>query len=370
MSRDIDRILSRYNSTTRNEIRKCEKLNINFKQIENWEELVTAVGADIAEAYSFIRNELGRGFLIFISYSIDDFKWYSIHILLSRAKWLRLLNSERNQYEDKNIVGYANRGLHHYTINLAKNLGYQTYDFGGIAKNTTDKKKKGINQFKMAFGGEEEFYYNVSPRKVVQKIVNKLNLGFKPRIFFAAMNGLKLPYQAVITDNLLNNGIWKGTPSGGAYLTGYLKQLKTKLDYTELNILDLGCSEGQTLKMLHDLGCKKLGGVEIREELYEVCQKNMTDCNIPVKLYNSDIRSFDRLMEFDVIYMYNPFSIDIMQEFIENLLKIKKKYLFIYINSVHENYLFNLAKVKINVFDRATDIWGNNILVFELIPIE
>ena len=227
LSRDIDRILSKYNSTTRNEIRKCEKLNINFKQIESWEELVTAVGADIAEAYSFVRNELGRGFLIFISYSIDHYKWYSIHILLSRAKWLRLLNSVRNQYEDKNIVGYANRGLHHYTINLAKNLGYQTYDFGGIAKNTTDKKKKGINQFKMAFGGEEEFYYDVSPRKLVQKIVNKLNLGFKPRIFFSAMNGLKLPYQAVITDNLLNNGIWKGTPSGGAYLTGYLKQLKT-----------------------------------------------------------------------------------------------------------------------------------------------
>jgi predicted RNA methylase len=146
--------------------------------------------------------------------------------------------------------------------------------------------------------------------------------------------------------------------------------LKTKLDYTELNILDLGCSEGQALKMLHDLGCRKLGGVEIRKELYEVCQNNMIDCNIAVKLYNIDIRNFDLLMEFDVIYMYNPFSIDIMQEFIENLLKIKKKYLFIYINSVHENYFFNLAKVKINVFDRATDIWGNNILVFEFIPDE
>jgi hypothetical protein len=48
---------------------------------------------------------------------------------------------------------------------------------------------------------------------------------------------------------------------------------------------------------------------------------------------------------------------------------LKKKYLFLYINIVHENYFFNLIKVKINVIDRAIDIWGNNILVFEDIPI-
>ena len=367
---DIEDIFKNYNSTTRNEVRKAEKFNISFKQINTWEDFVVKVGADIAETYGFVKNELGRGFLVYISCGIDGKTWYSFHIVVSRAKWMRLLISERNQYEDKKVVGYANRGLHHYTISLAKIRGYHVYDFGGIAKNTLDNKKKGINEFKKGFGGEEVIYYNVIPRNIIQKIVNKLGLGFNLKNYFSSMNGLKLPNHAVITDDLMIEGIWKGTPSAGAYLKGYLEGLKKKLDYTQLYILDLGCSEGQALKMLHDLRCRKFGGVEIRKELYEVCQKNMIDCDIPVKLYNIDIRSFDRLVDFDAIYMYNPFSIEIMQIFIENLLKLKKKYLFIYINSVHENYFFNLVNVKINVIDRAIDIWGNNILVFEFIPNE
>lgn len=368
LSGKIDEIFKRYNSTTRNEIRKAEKLNITFKQIVTWEDLVIKVGVDIAESYGFIKNDLCRGFLVFISYGIDGKSWYSLHILVSRAKWMRLLISVRNQNEDMNIVGYANRALHHYTIGLAKVRGYQVYDFGGIAKNTTDKKKEGINKFKIGFGGKEVVYYNISPRKIVQKIVNKLGLGVNQKKYFSLMNGLKLPNHAVLTDDLKVEGIWKGTPSAGVYLCDYLEHLKKKVDYTGLNILDLGCSEGQALKMLHDLGCRKLGGVEIRQDLYEVCQKNMIDCGIPVKLYNIDIRSFNHLLDFDVIYMYNPFSVDIMQVFIDKLLKTKKKYLFIYINSILENYFFNLANVKIIVFDRAIDIWGNNILVFELKP--
>ena len=366
LSCEIDDIFKRYNSTTRNEIRKAEKFNITFKQIETWEDFVIKVGADIAESYDFVKNELGRGFLVYISCDIDSKTWYSLHILVSRAKWMRLLISERSQYEDRNIVGYANRGLHHYIINVAKIRGYNVYDFGGIAKNTLDKKKKGINEFKMAFGGEEVIYYNVAPRNIIQKFANKLGLGFNLKNYFSTMNGLKLPNHAVITDDLRIEGFWKGTPSAGVYLTGYLEKLKKMLDYTQLNILDVGCSEGQALKMLHDLGCEKLGGVEIRKELYDVCQKNIIDLNIPAKLYNLDIRKFNLLSEFDVIYMYNPFSIDIMHDFIEKLLKLNRKYLFIYINSVHENYFFNLPKVQINVLDRAIDIWGNNILVFEL----
>jgi hypothetical protein len=370
LSCEIDDIFKSYNSTTRNEIRKAEKLGINFKEIDTWEDLVIKVGGDIAESYGFVKNELGRGFLVYISCGIDGRTWYSLHIVVSRAKWMRLLISERNQYEDKNIVGYANRGLHHHIITLAKIRGYYVYDFGGIAKNTLDKKKNGINDFKMAFGGEEVIYFNVAPRNVIQKIANKLGLGFNMKNYFSSMNGLKLPNHAVITDDLMLEGIWKGTPSAGAYLMSYLEKLKKMLDFTQLNILDLGCSEGQALKMLYDLGCQRLGGVEIRKELYDVCQKNMIDFNIPAKLYNLDIRRLDLLSEFEVIYMYNPFSIDIMQEFIEKLLKLNKKYIFIYINSVHENYFFNLPKVEINVLDRAIDIWGNNILVFELKPNE
>jgi len=55
---------------------------------------------------------------------------------------------------DKNLSGRANKYLTVQNIFYFKNLGFKTFDFGGYAKDTTDESLKGINSYKLLFGGK------------------------------------------------------------------------------------------------------------------------------------------------------------------------------------------------------------------------
>lgn len=55
---------------------------------------------------------------------------------------------------DKNLVGRANKYLTANNILHFKQEGFKTFDFGGYAKDTTDESLKGINNYKLLFGGQ------------------------------------------------------------------------------------------------------------------------------------------------------------------------------------------------------------------------
>ena len=54
---------------------------------------------------------------------------------------------------DKNLIGRANKYLTVKNILYFKEQGYATFDFGGYAKDTTNESLKGINNYKLLFGG-------------------------------------------------------------------------------------------------------------------------------------------------------------------------------------------------------------------------
>lgn len=54
---------------------------------------------------------------------------------------------------DKNLIGRANKYLTVKNILYFKEAGYKTFDFGGYAKDTTNESLKGINNYKLLFGG-------------------------------------------------------------------------------------------------------------------------------------------------------------------------------------------------------------------------
>lgn len=54
---------------------------------------------------------------------------------------------------DRNLVGRANKYLTVKDIFHFKEMGYKVFDFGGYAKDTTDESLKGINNYKLLFGG-------------------------------------------------------------------------------------------------------------------------------------------------------------------------------------------------------------------------
>ncbi len=55
---------------------------------------------------------------------------------------------------DKNLIGRANKYLTTRNIMYYKEQGYKVFDFGGYAKDTTDEGLKGINNYKLLFGGK------------------------------------------------------------------------------------------------------------------------------------------------------------------------------------------------------------------------
>lgn len=54
---------------------------------------------------------------------------------------------------DRNLIGRANKYLTVKNIHHFKEEGYKTFDFGGYARDTTDESLKGINNYKLLFGG-------------------------------------------------------------------------------------------------------------------------------------------------------------------------------------------------------------------------
>ncbi len=54
---------------------------------------------------------------------------------------------------DKNLIGRANKYLTVRNIFYFKEQGYKIFDFGGYAKDTTNESLKGINNYKLLFGG-------------------------------------------------------------------------------------------------------------------------------------------------------------------------------------------------------------------------
>ena len=61
---------------------------------------------------------------------------------------------------DRNLIGRANKYLTVKDILYFKEQGYKVFDFGGYAKDTEDESLKGINNYKLLFGGKVVPCYN------------------------------------------------------------------------------------------------------------------------------------------------------------------------------------------------------------------
>ena len=57
-----------------------------------------------------------------------------------------------------------------------KNIGFEVYDWGGIAYGTENKSLQGINKFKESFGGQiiEQFNFYSPLYYIILKILKKI----------------------------------------------------------------------------------------------------------------------------------------------------------------------------------------------------
>jgi hypothetical protein len=87
-------------------------------------------------------------------------------------------NKRFDEHINKNFVGQANKYLLVTNLIRFKQEGYEIFDFGGYAANTTNESLKGINNYKLRFGGQIKVckdYYSL-PYWIVKKISKLLRL--------------------------------------------------------------------------------------------------------------------------------------------------------------------------------------------------
>lgn len=166
-------------STCRNEIRRGEKIGIEFKiglptvddgyfideflkekglgefnkkYIQDLESMVCLVelnGVRLATHLYKICAEIGRARLVYSAVAPSDIDIINTGI-----------SSQR-------VIGIANRFLHYSSIMYFKDNGFSVYDFGGLGLDESNLKIKGINDFKKSFGGIRSIEYNYTPYAIV-----------------------------------------------------------------------------------------------------------------------------------------------------------------------------------------------------------
>ncbi len=95
---------------------------------------------------------------LFLSKAALEDKILAWHLYLvdrgeGRARFLYGLSERFAQGSDANLIGRANRWCHWQDMRNFKAQGLGIFDFGGIAVDTDDPSLRGINQFKLRFGG-------------------------------------------------------------------------------------------------------------------------------------------------------------------------------------------------------------------------
>lgn len=152
------------------------------------------------------------------------------------------------------------------------------------------------------------------------------------------------------------------SPSGNKYLANVLNKLEIK---ESDSIMDIGCGKGSVLNLLIKYPFKNICGIEVSDALHEICKKNMQRLNDKrVIIYNLDARNFEDYQNYNIYYMYNPCSEEILNPIIKKIAnKAKSNTQIIYNNPKHEKILYENGFIHTATFD---DEWQNGIKIFKL----
>ena len=175
LTQDLDEIYQNMNRNTKYCIRKGERDGIIVEKNNNYKQFY--------EMYISFKEQKGLKSLFEIfgvgKVTLEDMKNYGTLFtasyngeLLAGGIYLEnksiikaLLGASKRLEVDKNkkrLVGYANRLIEWETIKYAKEKGIKEFDMGGLwseKEAENDEKKKGINSFKLGFGGKIVNHY-------------------------------------------------------------------------------------------------------------------------------------------------------------------------------------------------------------------
>lgn len=180
-----EEILARFRTTVKQEMRKSEKEGVVCSFERDVDTFVPFYN-DFAKAKHIyptnhrMIDRIGESFTTSFARLNGEVLAAHSYLVDRETGIVRLFHSASRRLDetfDRNVIGRANKLLTAKDILHFKSLGFTLMDFGGYTENTEDKSMKGINEFKLSFGGEkvECVNYQSIPYFVLNRIASKLD---------------------------------------------------------------------------------------------------------------------------------------------------------------------------------------------------
>jgi SAM-dependent methyltransferase len=145
----------------------------------------------------------------------------------------------------------------------------------------------------------------------------------------------------------------KNTRYGGGYQPMSAEVFRScfrriEVDHSSCGFVDLGCGKGRTLIIAAELGFARVIGVEFARELADVAKHNLQKLNIGnATIIHGDAAEYQFPDCNLILYMYNPFSADVMSKVTDRLGEFCAKHPHRQVLVIYHNPLCA------NVIDRA-----------------
>lgn len=137
----------------------------------------------------------------------------------------------------------------------------------------------------------------------------------------------------------------------------HMERLLQSLDisYKDSRFLDIGCGKGAVLRVASRLPFQKVAGLELDEDLIRIARRNMQILGLnQVECIHANALEFDRYGEFNVFFLFNPFSDDILSQVLDVMLKTLEEnprdIYIIYHHPLHYQLMENAGLRRVSVF--------------------
>ena len=162
LQQDVETIFANFSKQIRQQVRIAENEGTNCYFHQQTERFADFFNEFALKRDTFTTSKeklLAMGDTVKLSFAERDGHILAAHSYLVDEEMgiVRHLHSATKRLDetyDKNLIGRANKYLTVKDILHFKNMGFKTFDFGGYAKDTLDEGLKGINNYKLMFGGK------------------------------------------------------------------------------------------------------------------------------------------------------------------------------------------------------------------------
>lgn len=144
----------------------------------------------------------------------------------------------------------------------------------------------------------------------------------------------------------------------------HVKEIFDTLIFTgEDKMLDIGCGKGAVLRIATEYPFQKIAGIDIDARLIDIAVKNFQLLGMKNRVSCQQINAteFKKYNEYNIFFMFNPFSGFVMEKVADELLKVseKKTITIIYHNPVYLELFKQKGEVTVlkYLYDKTKDYY-------------